>query len=223
MSVPAKGEVHREPRVLIASNDSATWMGIRLAFEQAGMDVCGLVHATGELVEEVGRLEPDVCLVDVDLGGGGGIRSAAEVATRTPGAAVILLTAEIDEEDFLDALRVGAVGYLPTTISPKRLPAVVRAVLLGELAIPRVLIPLLIDRLRERNARRHLMLPQRRGIDLTSREWEVLDLMREGLSTREIAARLLISEVTVRRHIGSVLKKLQVPSRGEALKLLQSA
>ena len=114
-------------------------------------------------------------------------------------------------------------GYLPTTISPKRLPAVVRAVLLGELAIPRVLIPLLIDRLRERNARRHLMLPQRRGIDLTSREWEVLDLMREGLSTREIAARLLISEVTVRRHIGSVLKKLQVPSRGEALKLLQSA
>src|SRR5439155_13940302 len=106
MSVPAKGEVHREPRVLIAGNDSATWMGIRLGLAQAGMDVCGHVHATGELVEEVGRLEPDVCLVDVDLAGGGGIRSAAEVATRTPGAAVILLTAEIGEEDFLDALRV---------------------------------------------------------------------------------------------------------------------
>ena len=62
-----------------------------------------------------------------------------------------------------------------------------------------------------------------RGIDLTSREWEVLDFMREGLSTRAIADRLLISEVTVRRHIGSVLKKLRVSSRADAVRLLESA
>jgi DNA-binding NarL/FixJ family response regulator len=67
------------------------------------------------------------------------------------------------------------------------------------------------------------MVPDRSGVDLTSREWEVLDLMRDGLSTREIAIRLLISEVTVRRHIGSVLKKLHVQSRAEALDLLESA
>ena len=67
------------------------------------------------------------------------------------------------------------------------------------------------------------MLSHRRAVDLTSREWDVLELMRDGLSSREIAERLLISEVTVRRHIGAVLKKMQVQSRREALQLLQSA
>jgi DNA-binding NarL/FixJ family response regulator len=84
-------------------------------------------------------------------------------------------------------------------------------------------MPLLVGHLRGRNARRHLMLSHRRAIELTSREWDVLELMREGLSTREIAGRLMISEVTVRRHIGAVLKKMQLDTRREALQLLQSA
>ena len=62
-----------------------------------------------------------------------------------------------------------------------------------------------------------------RGVDLTAREWEVLSLMRDDLSTREIADRLRISEVTVRRHISAVVKKLRVESRADALKLLQTA
>src|SRR6266542_3343382 len=89
--------------------------------------------------------------------------------------------------------------------------------------LPRALVATLIDRLRARVGHRHLAVPDRRGVDLTSREWEVLDLMREGLSTHGIATRLRISDVTVRRHIGSVLKKLEVRSREEAMKLLQSA
>jgi DNA-binding NarL/FixJ family response regulator len=109
------------------------------------------------------------------------------------------------------------------SISTKRLPAVIRAVLLGEPAIPRPLVAVLINRLRGGEGRRHLQIPDGRGIDLTTREWEVLDGMKEGLSTREIAAKLLIAETTVRRHIGAVLKKLQVHSRREALELLRSA
>ena len=72
-------------------------------------------------------------------------------------------------------------------------------------------------------ARRQLPAGQGRGADLTSREWEVLDFLRAGLSTRQIADRLFISEVTVRRHIGSVLKKLQVSTRADALRMLESA
>ena len=216
------GDPGGRPRVLIAESDSATRTGIRIALEEAGIDVCGEVDAAEGLIEAAARLEPDVCLVDLDLAGGG-IRGAAEICVRGPSPAVVLLADRVGEEDFLNAMRIGAMGYVPTSISPARLPAVVHAVLLGELAVPRALVAILIRRLRERGARRHLMLPHRRGVDLTSREWEVLDLMRDGLSTREIAARLLISEVTVRRHIGSVLKKLQVRSRDDALKLLQSA
>jgi DNA-binding NarL/FixJ family response regulator len=210
------------PRVLIAESDFATRTGIRLALERAGIDVCGEVGDAATLVEAVARLEPNVCLVDLDLDGGG-VAAAAEISVQESSPAVVMLAANPEEEDFLNAMRVGAVGFLPMSISAARLPAVVHAVLLGEIAIPRSLVAMLIHRLRERGRRRHVLVPRRRGVDLTSREWEVLDLMREGLSTREIAGRLLISDVTVRRHIGAVLKKLQVESREEALELLQSA
>jgi DNA-binding NarL/FixJ family response regulator len=218
----AMSSVSVAPRVLIAESDSATRTGIRLALEGAGIEVCGEVEGTAELVDAVARFEPDVCLVDVSLAGGG-MSAAAEICVREPTPAVVILADALDEEEFLLAMRIGAVGYLPMSISGARLPAVVRAVLVGELAIPRGLVPMLIHRLRERGTRRHVRVPHRRAVDLTSREWEVLDLMRDGLSTREIAGRLVISDVTVRRHIGAVLKKLQVQSRAEALELLQSA
>ena len=210
------------PRVLVAGHDSATFNGIRMALEEAGIVVCDRVASAAELIDAVTRLEPDVCLVDVDIPGGG-LVAAAEMRAWRSSVAVIMLAPDLNEEDFLKAMAVGAIGYLPKSISAKRLPAVVRAVLLGEPAIPRPLVAVLMNRLRGGGAKRHLVVPDGRGVDLTSREWEVLDCMREGLSTREIAAKLLIADVTVRRHIGAVLKKLHVQSRREALELLRSA
>jgi DNA-binding NarL/FixJ family response regulator len=210
------------PRVLVAGHDSATINGIRIALEEEGIVLCGRVASAPELIEAVGRLEPDVCLVDVDIPGGG-LVAAAEMRAWRSNVAVIMLAPDLNEEDFLKAMAVGAIGYLPKSISAKRLPAVVRAVLLGEPAIPRPLVAVLMNRLRGGGAKRHLVVPDGRGVDLTSREWEVLDCMREGLSTREIATKLLIADVTVRRHIGAVLKKLHVQSRREALELLRSA
>jgi DNA-binding NarL/FixJ family response regulator len=210
------------PRVLVAGHDSATINGIRIALEEEGIVLCGQVATAAELIEAVGRLEPDVCFVDVDIPGGG-LVAAAEMRAWRSNVAVIMLAPDLNEEDFLKAMAVGAIGYLPKSISAKRLPAVVRAVLLGEPAIPRPLVAVLMNRLRGGGAKRHLVVPDGRGVDLTSREWEVLDCMREGLSTREIATKLLIADVTVRRHIGAVLKKLHVQSRREALELLRSA
>jgi two-component system NarL family response regulator len=133
--------------------------------------------------------------------------------------AVVLLTDEITEAEFLGAVRAGAVGYLHKGVSPEALSNVVRGVSRGESAFPRSLVFALIDGHRQRSVR----LADVSGVELTSREWEVLEFMREGLTTRQIADRLLISEVTVRRHISSVLKKLKVPSRTDAVKLLRSA
>jgi DNA-binding NarL/FixJ family response regulator len=208
--------------VVIGANGAATLAGMRMALESDAIRVCAEVHSLEELIEAVERLAPDVCLVDVDLSGGG-IRAVGELAARAPGVAVVLLADDDGDERFLDAMRLGAAGYVPRKIAPARLPSVIRAVLDGEPAIPRALVTVLINQYRDRPRRRHLPVSHGRGIDLTSREWEVLDFMRAGLSTRQIADRLLISEVTVRRHIGSVLKKLQVSSRAEALRLLESA
>lgn len=212
----------RAPNVVIGANGAATLAGMRMALEADAVRVCAEVHSLEELIESVERLSPDACLVDVDISGGG-IRAVAELAARAPRVAVVLLADDAGDERFLDAMRLGAAGYVPKKIAPARLPNVIRAVLEGEPAIPRALVTLLINQYRDRPKRRHLPVSQGRGVDLTSREWEVLDFMRAGLSTRQIADRLLISEVTVRRHIGSVLKKLHVSSRADALRLLESA
>jgi DNA-binding NarL/FixJ family response regulator len=134
----------------------------------------------------------------------------------------VLLTPREDEDEFLEAMGVGAAGYLETTISAPALVNVVGAVVKGEPAVPRSLVRALIDEHRERPIRRYVDALGV-GVQLTSRESEVLTCLREGLSTREIAQRLRISEVTVRRHIGSALKKLGVESRSDALRLLQTA
>jgi two-component system NarL family response regulator len=212
----------REPiRVVIADSDCATRTGVKLALQEAGIDVCDEVASARDLIESVARLDPDVCLVDVGLPGGG-ITAASELAgTRRP--ATIMLAEEVVEEDFRTAMRMGAAGFLPKNVSPSRLPAVVRSVLAGEPAVPRALVGMLLEDVRRRARRRQLVGRDHRAVDLTSREWEVLDLMRERLSTREIATRLSISDVTVRRHIGSVLKKLRVGSRAAAIELLRSA
>jgi two-component system NarL family response regulator len=206
-------------RAVIADSDFATRTGVKLALEHAGIDVCDEVASARELIESVGRLEPDVCLVDMGLPGGG-IAAVAELA-GTP--ATIMLAKEVVAEDFRAAMRMGAAGYLPKTISRSRLPTVVRSVLRGEPAVPRALVPILLEDVRSRARRRHLVIGEQGSVDLTSREWEVLELMREGLSTHEIAARLSIADVTVRRHIGGVLKKLRVGSRAAAIELLSSA
>jgi DNA-binding NarL/FixJ family response regulator len=210
------------PNVVIGAKGAATLAGMRIALEADGIAVCAEAHSLAELLESVEKHAPDACLVDVDIDGGAS-RVLAEVAARAPGVAVILLTGDAMADDFLDAMRLGAAGYVPKNIAPSRLPSVIRAVLDGEPAIPRALVTILINQYRDRPARRQLPVSQGRGVDLTSREWEVLDFMRAGLSTRQIAGRLVISEVTVRRHIGSVLKKLHVSSRADALRLLESA
>jgi DNA-binding NarL/FixJ family response regulator len=210
------------PKVVIGANDPATLVGMRMALEADGVAVVASVQSLADLVKEAELHAPDVCLVDADLSGGG-IRAAAEMANRMPHVPVVLLADDAGDEMFLDAIRVGASGYVPKHIPPARLPNVIRAVLDGEPAIPRALVAHLINQYRARPPRRQLAFGNGRGVDLTSREWQVLELMREGLSTRAIADRLMISEVTVRRHIGSVLKKLQVPTRADALRLLESA
>jgi DNA-binding NarL/FixJ family response regulator len=132
-----------------------------------------------------------------------------------------MLTVSRDDSDLFDALRAGAQGYLLKDTDPVRLPHALRGVLAGEAALPRALVARVIDEFRDRGRRKKLTFANRRGVELTSREWEVLDLMYQKLSTAEIAERLFVSQVTVRSHIAAILKKLRVDSREEALKLME--
>jgi DNA-binding NarL/FixJ family response regulator len=214
-----KGKTVRERTdVVVAASSAATRAGVRLALQGPGIDVCAEAQTVADLIAAVQREKPDVCIMDCGLSASP-VGTAAELKARVPSVAVVLLTEQVDETEFLDAMRVGVAGYLDKGISPEALSNVVRAVAKGEPAVPRSLVVALINGYRHRPPRPHLDVPA----DLTGREWEVLDFMGDGLSTGQIADRLLISEVTVRRHISSVLKKLSVPTRTDAIKLVRSA
>jgi len=205
-------------RVLIAADRLATRTGMRLALaDDAECSEAGDAEAA---VTAAVRDKPDVCVFDFDPPGQA-IRATAEITSKVPEASVVMFTRRIDEEEFLAAVRAGATGYLPEGVDPGRLPHVVRSVMRGEAAVPRALVARLIDELRGREGRRRSFeVQQRRQVELTAREWDVVDLLRQGLSTRSIAEILGISAVTVRRHVSAVHGKLGVRTRAELLELL---
>lgn len=208
-------------RVLIAADHLATRTGFRLALGDAAE--CSEAGDADTAVAAAVRNQPDVCVVDFDPPGRA-IRAAAEISSKVPGAAVVVMTRHIDEEEFIAAVRAGAIGYLLEGVDPARLPYVIRSVMRGEAAVPRAFVPRLIEELRGRERRRRrLDLYERKRVELTGREWEVVDLLRKGLSTRAIAELLGISAVTVRRHISAVHAKLGVKSRAELLRLLAAS
>jgi DNA-binding NarL/FixJ family response regulator len=196
--------------------------GVRQSLVEAGFDVVGEASDAPSAVSLAERERPDLCLLDVHMPGGG-IWAASEIVEGLPDTAVVMLTVSRNDEDLFDALRAGAAGYLLKDTDPERLPHALRGVLAGEAAVPRALMARIIDEFRTRGRRRRVPVPGRgrRGVELSSREWEVLDLLHEGCTTAEIARRLFVSPVTVRRHVSAVLHKLDVPDRQSAVDLLE--
>ena len=212
------GDGHETLRVLLGIEHPVETIGARVALERGGFEVCAEVDSAHEAIAAAGRESPDVCLIDVDLAGGG-IRAAEEIARRLPETAIVIFTESERSSDFFEAIRAGARGYLLIDADSERLPHALRAVVNGEAALPRHLVPLLIEEYRKLGGHRSILA--RRGAELTNREAEVLGLMAESLTTQEIAERLSVEPVTVRTHVRSILKKLQVSSRSDALKLLR--
>ena len=205
-------------RVVIADDHPMTRVGVRIALERDGFEICAEADDAASAVEAAERELPDICLLDIQMPGSG-IHAAEEIARKVPDAAIVMLTVSRSDRDLFDALRVGASGYLLKDTDPERLPLALRGVLDGEAALPRHLVALVIEEFRERGRRRPIL--KKRGVVLTDREWEVLDLMSQGLTTFEIADRLFIEPVTVRTHVSAILKKLHVSSRKEALQLIE--
>ena len=207
----------KRTHVLIAAERLPTRVGLRLALEPEAR--CTEVADAESAVDAAVRDHPDVCLLGLDPSGQS-LRVMNEIVSRVPSAAVILLTSKLDEEEFMAAVRAGASGYLTDSLDPARLPHVVRGALNGEPAVPRRFVSRLLDELRTRDRRRSVVLEGKGRVALTTREWEVVELLLRPASTSEIAEELGVAPVTVRRHVGSVERKLGVSTRAEVVALL---
>lgn len=208
-------------RVLLADDHGATRLDIRETLEGAeGFAVCAEAEDAATAIDAAVRTRPDLCLLDIRMPGNG-IAAAWEITARLPETRVVMLTVSRDDRDLFGALRAGAAGYLLKDLDPARLPGTLMDVLRGEAALPGALVARVIEEFRDRAPRRRQIVAGDTTQALTSREWEVLDLMRRGSTTAEIARRLVLSQATVRSHVAAIMRKLRVPDREAAIRLLE--
>ena len=193
-------------RLLIADWEP-TRAGIRMALNGT-VEVCAEAGDAEQAIRAAKHAQPDVCLVGHDIPGGA-IAAIRGVSRAAPDAAVVLLTGSHDVDDLLESIRAGAVGYVPGALDADRLRRVVKAVASNEAVVPRSMVLELLLELRGGET----------GADaLTARETQVLGMLRRGQSTAEIAERLAIAPVTVRRHISQLVRKLGVENRAALMR-----
>jgi DNA-binding NarL/FixJ family response regulator len=205
--------------VLVADDDVSGRRDLREALERHGFVVVGEAGDAASAIGAATRLRPDFCLIDLELPGEG-LNAIGRIVRASPQTLVVVLSRSERPEDVVAAFTRGASGYLLKGISGERLASTLRAAYRGEPALSRSLVPHLVDEIRRGSVRR-LNLPGG-AVNLTPREWEVGELLRDGHSTSEIAERLGVSQVTVRRHVGLLLRKLGAKDRAAAVELLRT-
>ena len=203
-------------RALVADDQAVVRGGLRMILEaQEDIEVVGEAGDGAAAVELVRELQPDVVLMDIRMPEMDGIEATRRLALAGSGARVLVLTTYGLDEYVYEALKAGAAGFLIKTDSPERLVEAVRVVAAGESLLAPEVTRRLIDRFLA-GARPGGSAPPELE-ELTARELEVLKLVARGLSNAEIAQTLFVSDGTVKTHVSSVLSKLGLRDRVQAV------
>ena len=196
--------------VLIVDDHPVVRQGLRTFLElQEDLEIVGEAGDGEAAVAEVERLLPDVVLMDLRMPGVDGIEATRRIRSISPSTRVIALTSFTDDETVFPAVKAGAAGYLLKDVRPQDLAEAIRTVHRGEgLLHPTIAAKLMQDIAQDK--------PRGPGQDLTQRELEVLQHIARGMSNREIAEALVLSEKTVKTHVSNVLQKLHLADRTQA-------
>jgi DNA-binding NarL/FixJ family response regulator len=209
-------------RILIVDDHPVTREALAALLQQSGFAVVGQAADGETAIERATELAPELILLDLSLPGMNGLEALPRLRAAAPLAEVVVLTASGTEENLLGAIRGGAAGYHLKSEPPERIVEFLRGVARGEAALSGAIARRLLDTVRETGGR-ETGVPDSIAAELTAREVEILLLLDDRLETDQIAKRLFISEHTVRSHVKSILRKLQVSSRREAIEKLASS
>ena len=207
---------------MVVDDHALVRAAVRHAIAAPDVEMVAEAATAEEALQLAPQIRPDVLLVDIDLPGMDGVGLVRELAPRLPETRIVMLTVSSSDRHILDAIRCGAVGYLTKDVSPDALLRAVRSAYDGELAMPRRLAGRLVHRLVETGSRKGDSADPALAT-LTTREEEVLRLLAEGLTDREIAESLTVSPRTVETHVSSVLHKLGARNRAEAARRYREA
>jgi DNA-binding NarL/FixJ family response regulator len=206
-------------RVLLVDDHALARTGFRMVLDtEPDIEVIGEAATGRQAIHSAGRLEPDVVLMDVRMPELDGIAATREIAGGGEGAPRVLILTTFDLDEYVyDALAAGASGFLLKDVGPDRLIEAIRVVAQGEALLAPTVTRRLIDEL-VNGGRRRLRRPAALD-DLTPREFEVLELVAQGLSNAEIAERLIVEETTIKTHVSRLLAKLGLRDRVQAVVL----
>jgi DNA-binding NarL/FixJ family response regulator len=201
------------PQVVLVDDHGLFRSGVRAELGRS-VEVVGEADDVGPAIELISRLEPDVVLLDVHLPGGGGQAVVTAVRPEHPSVKFLALSASDAPEDVIAVIRAGARGYVTKTISTDELADAIRRVADGDAVFSHRLAGFVLDAFSSAAAEPGLKPSFDPELDqLTGREREVLRLIAQGYTYKEIARELFISVKTVESHVSSVLRKLQLSSR----------
>ena len=201
-------------RVLLVDDHPLVRAAVRQAISGSDIEVVGDATDCAEALELSESMAPDLILLDLDLPGRSGLEFLREIRPRLPDTRIVVLTVSGADRDLVEAIRLGAAGYLTKDITGDRLLNQVRAAIRGELPLPGPIAAAAIsDLAREAESRSD---SADRLEALTVREREVLELIAAGDTDRAAAAKLGISARTVEAHVGSILRRVGASNRAEA-------
>ncbi|MDF9812422.1 response regulator transcription factor [Streptomyces sp. SPB162] len=206
----AEAEGQARIRVLLVDDHQVVRRGLRTFLEvQGDIDVVGEAGDGDEGVARAEELRPDVILMDIKMPGADGISALRKLRELGNPARVLIVTSFTEQRTIVPALRAGAAGYVYKDVDPEALAGAIRSVHAGHVLLqPEVADALL--------SQEFPTAGQGRGNALTEREREVLTLIADGRSNREIARALVLSEKTVKTHVSNILMKLDVSDRTQA-------
>ncbi len=212
---PTRGYLNVESsvpiRVLLVDDHTMVRQGLRVFFDlQPDIDVVGEASDGAQAVAAARRHQPDVILMDLLMPGMDGLTAIAIIKKELPAIEIVAVTSFIEEEKVTAALEAGATGYLLKDAEAEEVAAAVRAAYAGEMTLDPAVAKLLTMRLRARRTEKDPVEP------LTERERDVLRLLGQGMSNKEIAGALYITEGTARTYVSNILGKLGLASRTQA-------
>ena len=200
-------------RVILADPDPLVRGVVRGALETAGLRICAQAGDGEEAVQLVRYHRPELLLCELDLGRLDAVTVIGRLSREAPDTAIVVLSADPDPARALAALRAGAQGFLPKAMDVAVLGTALRRAAEGEALIPRALGALMLEQLRSIPERGWRPLHSQ----LTTREWEIIELLDAGADTHAIARELVLSPATVYSHIKNILRKLGVHTREQAV------
>jgi DNA-binding NarL/FixJ family response regulator len=205
-------------RVLVADDQQLVREGLRVLLDLTpDIHVVGEAGNGNEAIERARQIQPDVVLMDVRMPGLDGVAATRRLRETCPEVKVIILTTFDDDEYVFDGLRAGAVGYLLKDVPSEQLAEAIRAAARGEAFIQPSVTRKVVAEFARLTERERLRREQPLADPLSAREMEVLALLAEGLSNREIADRLTIALGTVKNHVSNILSKLDARDRTQAI------